>query len=126
MLLSRRTFTALAASFTLGGAILVTGCQPNDPAGPTVTGVQLGARGGGMGGGGGPKVDAADPPSASPNTTLNVRVLGSGFDDGSVASFTINGNPQAEFHGRRAPPSASSSPSASLMWSVSSTARRMR
>ena len=43
------------------------------------------------GGGGGPKVDAADPPSAPQDITLDVRVIGSGFDNGSVVKFLQGG-----------------------------------
>ena len=56
-----------------------------------------GGGGGKPGGGGGgkpsgdPTVKATDPVSAPQDTTLDVRVLGSGFDDGSVARFLLNG-----------------------------------
>ncbi|MCZ6754491.1 MAG: peptidoglycan DD-metalloendopeptidase family protein [Gemmatimonadetes bacterium] len=43
------------------------------------------------GGGGGPSVDAAIPDSASVDTTLNIRVVGSGFVKGSVVKFLFNG-----------------------------------
>jgi len=50
----------------------------------------------GGGGGKGPRVDATEPPGAPQNITLDVRVFGSGFDNGSKAVFTIDGNPQPE------------------------------
>jgi hypothetical protein len=49
-------------------------------------------------GGAPPKVNQADPPSATQDTTLDVHVLGSGFDDGSSVAFTINGVPRTKVH----------------------------
>jgi hypothetical protein len=43
------------------------------------------------GGGGGPAVDAADPNSAPQDITLDVRVIGSGFDKGSAVKFLRGG-----------------------------------
>ncbi len=43
------------------------------------------------GGGGRPTVDAADPNSAPQDITLDVRVIGSGFDNGSVVKFLKGG-----------------------------------
>ena len=43
------------------------------------------------GGGGGPSVNAADPSSAPQDTTLDVRVIGSGFDEGSTVTFLLAG-----------------------------------
>ena len=43
------------------------------------------------GGGGGPSVNAADPNSAPQDTTLEVRVIGSGFDEGSTVTFLLAG-----------------------------------
>jgi hypothetical protein len=37
------------------------------------------------------KVDATDPPAAEQETTLDVRILGSGFDNGSKASWLLAG-----------------------------------
>jgi hypothetical protein len=87
----RRSLAAVAASFTLLSGIMIAGCQQDGPAGPSVTDIRL-ARGGG--GGKGPKVDSADPPSAPQDTQLDIRVLGSGFDNGSVVTFTIDGTSQ--------------------------------
>lgn len=44
-------------------------------------------------GGGGPpvKVTAADPPAGEQGTSVSVRVLGSNFEPGSVAEFTLQG-----------------------------------
>jgi hypothetical protein len=44
------------------------------------------------GGGSGPTVRAADPDSGLRNTTIDVRVLGSGFDNGSKAIWAIDGD----------------------------------
>ena len=43
------------------------------------------------GGPGGPSVNAADPNSAPQDTTLDVRVIGSGFDEGSTVTFLLAG-----------------------------------
>ncbi|MCH7563225.1 MAG: hypothetical protein IH968_05305, partial [Gemmatimonadetes bacterium] len=43
------------------------------------------------GGGGGPTVDAADPNSAPQDIRLDVQVIGSGFDNGSVVKFLKGG-----------------------------------
>lgn len=42
-------------------------------------------------GGGGPTVQSADPPQTVQDTTLNVRVVGTGFDSGSAVKFLLNG-----------------------------------
>jgi hypothetical protein len=56
---------------------------------PTATGVEPPLLG--RGGGGKPQVDATDPSEAPQDTTLEVRVLGSGFDDGSEARMLLAG-----------------------------------
>ena len=43
------------------------------------------------GGPGGPSVNAVDPNSAPQDTTLEVRVIGSGFDEGSTVTFLLAG-----------------------------------
>src|SRR5262245_47754067 len=47
-------------------------------------------------GGGGPSVNAAEPNNAPEDTTLDVRVLGSGFDKGSRAEWGIAGVPSSK------------------------------
>jgi hypothetical protein len=42
------------------------------------------------------EVDEADPPAAEQDTTLNVRVLGSGFDRGSEATWLLAGVPKPD------------------------------
>ncbi len=64
-------------------------CVEDQPAEPTVTDVSL-AKGGG---GGGPAVDDTEPPGAPQGKTLDVRVFGSRFDQGSRAAFTLDGIP---------------------------------
>lgn len=70
-------------------------CRPDTVTSPTVTGVSF-AKGGNGGGGPGPNVNATDPPAAPQDITLDVRVLGQGFDEGSVAVWTIDGVEQLE------------------------------
>jgi len=52
------------------------------------------------GGGGGPpvRVNATDPTGAEQETTLDVRVLGSNFEDGSAATFTLGGVAPSRVH----------------------------
>ena len=69
----------------LAGAI---GCG-DPPTQPGVDSVSLAK--GGNGGGGGPKVRQTDPDSAPQDITLDVRVLGSGFEPGAVATFLLDG-----------------------------------
>ena len=71
-------------------------CSSDAPT--SVEGVDIrAAKGGGGGkpGGGGPlgdpTVKSTDPASAPQDITLDVRVLGSGFDDGSVVTFQLDG-----------------------------------
>lgn len=57
------------------------------PSGPTPSAIAL-AR---AGSGNGPTVKSTSPDSATIDTTLNVRVLGSGFDQGSRANWAFKG-----------------------------------
>ncbi len=74
------------------------GCT-RDTGGPTSPDVPILARGGKPGGGGGgvkdvdPTVAAVDPDSATQDTTLDVLVIGSGFDEGSTAEWLIDEAP---------------------------------
>ncbi len=81
----RRPSKILAAT-GLALAVSLLSCQPDQPTEPVVTGISLA-----KGGIAGPEVDEAVPPITEQNTTLDVRVLGSGYDDGSAATFKING-----------------------------------
>jgi hypothetical protein len=69
--------------------LILSGCATDTPtAAPTA--VFAAAQGGG--GGGGPTVRAADPDTGLRSTTIDVRVLGSGFDNGSRAIWAIAGD----------------------------------
>ena len=74
-----------AVAWLLVGLLACSETEPTDPAGPSV----LAAKGGG--GGAGPKVKEAVPSEAPQDTTLTVRVIGSGFDDGSTVRFLLAG-----------------------------------
>ncbi len=65
----------------------ITACAGDRPTGPDAS--ILAAKGGG---GGGPKVNAAEPNNAPQDTTLDIRVIGSGFEDGSVVKLLLAGN----------------------------------
>jgi hypothetical protein len=71
----------------IGALMGLLACSDSGPIDPT-TPVGAAAKGGGAAP---PKVDAADPNDAPPDTSLIVRVIGSGFDDGSVARFLLAG-----------------------------------
>ena len=85
-----RRSTAISTVITVMAMLAMTGCQDQTPTDPTVTGIALKPGGGG---GKGPKVESTDPTSAPQETTLNVQVFGSSFDDGSEVTFTIDGTP---------------------------------
>ncbi|MCH7474415.1 MAG: hypothetical protein IIA27_07055 [Gemmatimonadetes bacterium] len=85
-----RRSTALSTVITVMAMLGMTGCQDKSPTDPTVTGIALKPGGGG---GKGPKVESTDPTSAPQETTLDVQVFGSSFDDGSWVTFTIDGTP---------------------------------
>lgn len=76
----------------LVGFLALSACTDRTPAGPSPSGAAL-AR---PTGGNGPTVKAAIPDSATVDTTLNVRVLGSGFDQGSRANWALKGVPSAK------------------------------
>jgi probable HAF family extracellular repeat protein len=76
----------------LVGFLALSACTDRTPAGPSPSGAAL-AR---PTGGNGPTVKAAVPDSATVDTTLNVRVLGSGFDQGSRANWALKGVPSAK------------------------------
>lgn len=64
-------------------AVVVAGCS-DAPTTTAVDGIQM-AKGGGKG----PTVEATDPTGAHQDTTLNVRVLGSGFEEGSDVKLLL-------------------------------------
>jgi probable HAF family extracellular repeat protein len=72
------------------GLVALAACADR-PTGPDAS--ILAAKGGG---GGGPNVEAADPPSATQGTTLDVRVIGSGFDEGSAVKLLLGGQSTAK------------------------------
>ena len=79
----------------LGALALITlftfaACSGDQPTEPNITGVEL-AKGGNGGGGKGPKVNQTDPPEAPQDTTLDVLILGSGFDETAEVTFTLDG-----------------------------------
>ncbi len=65
-------------------------CTESQPTSPTDTAI-LAAKGGGGGPGVKVNVDQADPSEAPQDTMLTVDVIGSGFDDGSEASWVLPG-----------------------------------
>ena len=82
--------TALSTVITVMAMLGMTGCQDQAPTDPTVTGIALKPGGGG---GKGPKVESTVPTQAPQDTTLDVQVFGSSFDDGSSVTLTIDGTP---------------------------------
>ena len=85
MVTARRITRSLGNVAAALALILLTSCTADRPTDPSVTGI-MAAKGGGP-----PKVNSTDPSSAEQETTLNVRVLGSGFVDGSEVRFLLDG-----------------------------------
>ena len=85
---------SVLALFVSTVAFWSAACSSDAPT--SVEGVDILAAKGGSSGGGGPSGDptvkSTNPSSAPQDTTLDVRVLGTGFDDGSVARFLLNGS----------------------------------
>jgi uncharacterized membrane protein len=69
--------------------LTVVACTDNAPTVTSPTGTSLAAAK--AAGGNGPTVKSTNPDSATIDTTLNVRVLGSGFDEGSRADWAFKG-----------------------------------
>ena len=68
--------------------LVLSGCAAETPTSPVVPGPNF-AQGGGSGG---PTVRAAVPDTGLRSTTVDVRVLGSGFDNGSRAVWALAGD----------------------------------
>ena len=89
--LRERLRSALAV---IAWSAAAAGCGERTPTGAMIGDVSL-AKGGGGGGGGGsgptPVVNATDPSSAPQDVRLDVRVLGSNYDNGSAVRFLLNG-----------------------------------
>jgi hypothetical protein len=85
----RSTVTATALAAALG----LSGCQHDVPTAlhDAVAAKSANAGGGGGGGDKDPTVDSVFPDSALQDTTLDVEVSGSNFDDGSQVSFERDG-----------------------------------
>jgi len=71
----------------LVGFLAFSACTERAPLGPSPSGVALARSSGGSG----PTVKSTVPDSATVDTTLNVRVLGSGYDQGSRAAWAFKG-----------------------------------
>lgn len=74
-------------SLLLVGLLAFSACTDRVPTGPSPSATRL-AR---LAGGNGPTVKSTDPDSATIDTTLNVRVFGSGYDQGSRANWAYKG-----------------------------------
>src|SRR2546423_944154 len=79
-------------SVTVGACLIaaaVTACTDSAPTAPVLVARTLESA---QAGGAGPKVSFTDPSSGPRNSTLFVRVLGSGFGQGSRAIWALNGD----------------------------------
>lgn len=85
--MTRRLFSSVAGALAALALCALTSCS-DQPVATDPGGIQA-AKGGG--GSGGPAVSRTDPDSAAQDTTLDVHVIGSGFDRGSRAEFALNG-----------------------------------
>lgn len=75
-----------------GLAVACADDLPTEPKRAAVLAAKGGVNGGGGGGSSDPTVDAVDPASAPQDTTLDVHVLGSTFDDGSSVALLLDGS----------------------------------
>jgi len=80
---------AMRRALFVSAALLLSACVDREPTLPDI-------RAAAGGGGSGVSVTATDPDSATQDTTLDVVVSGSGFDQGSQAQWAIAGVPSAK------------------------------
>jgi len=85
-----RTITWFASVLA---AVAIGGCQDTAAPGPRVTGVQVARNVSQV-----PEVTGTDPTGAPQDTTLDVEVFGSGFDNGSTVELTLSGVPTEKVH----------------------------
>ena len=83
---SPTTFRSLRRQGLFAALTLLIACGESPTVAPQVDTVLLFAKGGG-----GPSVEAANPSEGPQGVTLDVRVLGSGFDNGSSAQWLLGG-----------------------------------
>lgn len=74
--------------FGILAALSLGGCHDETATGPNVVGAQFAKPGSGI-----PEVSGTDPTGAPQDTTLDVEVSGSAFDDGSTVQLTLGGAP---------------------------------
>jgi hypothetical protein len=79
------TVFPLAALVAAAG---IGGCRDEAASGPRITGIQIAKRAPQD-----PEVTGTDPTGAPQDTTLDVEVSGSGFDNGSTVQLTLSGVP---------------------------------
>ena len=82
---------AIRRTLLVSAGILLSACVDREPTLPDI-------RAAAGGGGSDVSVTATDPDSATQDTTLDVVVSGSGFDQGSQAQWAIAGVPSAKVH----------------------------
>jgi len=83
--------SALVGLFCAAGVIACVDHPPTGVLSAELAMAKGGNGGGGSGGGATPVVNATDPSSAPQDIRLDVRVLGSNYDDGSTVRFLLNG-----------------------------------
>lgn len=94
MIVDRQRHIRKVAQFAFcGSLILLVSCGEELPT--AAGGRPLGVAGKPAGD---PIVNSTDPPEAPRGTTLDVRVLGSGFDNGSVVDLELDGQPSEKIH----------------------------
>jgi hypothetical protein len=90
MFSSRRGFTRLYGANAVLTLAVLAACTPDRPVGVQWESEGVYAKGGG--GGSGPTVRSAVPDTGLRGTTIDVRILGSDFDNGSQAVWAIDGD----------------------------------
>jgi probable HAF family extracellular repeat protein len=86
---SPRANRASAAAVLAVVLAMISACGERAATGPDDLGLEAAK---GATGGSGPRVMATDPDTGFRGTTINVQVLGSGFDQGSKATWALNGD----------------------------------
>jgi probable HAF family extracellular repeat protein len=86
---SPRAGRASAAAVLAVVLAMISACGERAATGPDDLGLEAAK---GATGGSGPRVAATEPDTGFRGTTINVQVLGSGFDQGSKATWALNGD----------------------------------
>ena len=82
--MTRTARFTLPSAVVVGVLVLYSACSPSDVAEPRAAGPSFAATSN-------PTVTSTDPSGGKQGMTLDVQVIGSGFDNGSKADFLLGG-----------------------------------